>query len=80
MHCRYINEVSQALHYFNMARRDSDWGERAVFQMVEICLNPDKDLLVGEVLKTTQSEPGAGYVETTTCKHVNNNNNDNNMN
>ncbi len=42
-----------------MARRDSDWRERALFQMVEICLNPDKDIMVGEVLKSTQSEPGA---------------------
>jgi len=42
-----------------MARRDSEWGERAIFQMVEICLNPDKDLFVGEVLKPNQADSGA---------------------
>jgi tetratricopeptide repeat protein 21B len=30
---------------FNKARRDHEWGQRAIYNMIEICLNPDNQML-----------------------------------
>ncbi|KAK6016671.1 tetratricopeptide repeat protein, partial [Ostertagia ostertagi] len=35
---------------FNRARRDLEWGERALYNMIEIVLNPDNEIIGGEVL------------------------------
>ena len=43
--------MNEALHHFNQARKDSDWGERSLFNMVEICLNPENETLGGETFK-----------------------------
>ncbi len=48
---RYKLEMNTALQDFNQARRDSDWGEMALFNMIEICLNPDNDMIAGEALR-----------------------------
>ena len=39
------------LHLFHLtqARKDSDWGLNASYNMVEICLNPDNETIGGEV-------------------------------
>lgn len=52
--------MNDALHHFNQARKDSDWGERSLFNMVEICLNPENETLGGETFKPLEGE--AGYV------------------
>ncbi len=46
--------MNEALHCFNQARKDSEWGERALFSMVEICLNPENEMLGGETLKSVE--------------------------
>lgn len=48
---RYQHCTNEALHCFNQARKDSEWGERALFAMVEICLNPENKTLGGETFK-----------------------------
>ncbi|KAG5681783.1 hypothetical protein PVAND_011191 [Polypedilum vanderplanki] len=40
----YTANANGSLRYFNNCRRDSEWGKQAVFNMIEICLNPDNDL------------------------------------
>lgn len=40
----YIGNPNGALRYFNAARRDYEWGPQAVFNMIEICINPDGDI------------------------------------
>jgi len=40
----YSGNPNGALRFFNNARRDSEWGQQAIFNMIEICLNPDGDL------------------------------------
>lgn len=40
----YTGNPNSALRLFNNARRDSEWGPQAIFNMIEICLNPDGDL------------------------------------
>lgn len=40
----HAGNPNAALRYFNNARRSSEWGQQAIFNMIEICLNPDGDL------------------------------------
>lgn len=40
----YMSNPNGALRYFNNCRRDSEWGQQSVFNMIEICLNPDSEL------------------------------------
>ena len=41
--------IVKAVQHFNRARRDLEWGERSIYNMVEICLNPDNEIMGGEV-------------------------------
>lgn len=45
LYARYKNIVREAIEAFNLARRDPEWGERALVNMVEIYLNPDNENL-----------------------------------
>uniref|UniRef100_A0A803TDW6 Tetratricopeptide repeat protein 21B n=1 Tax=Anolis carolinensis TaxID=28377 RepID=A0A803TDW6_ANOCA len=48
---RYTGEPNDALRHFNKARKDNDWGQNAVYNMIEICLNPDNETMGGEVFE-----------------------------
>nr|KAG5695130.1 hypothetical protein BaRGS_017229 [Batillaria attramentaria] len=50
----YTGNPTAALKMFNKARKDSDWGHLAIFNMIEICLNPDNDTIGGEVFETVE--------------------------
>ena len=56
--CRALGNPNVALRYFNMARKDSDWGTKATYNMIEICLNPDNDTVGGEVFETVDENLG----------------------
>jgi tetratricopeptide repeat protein 21B len=43
LHARYSNNPHEALKNFNMARKDNEWGTQALYNMVEIYLNPDNE-------------------------------------
>ncbi|KAF1327944.1 Tetratricopeptide repeat protein 21b, partial [Globisporangium splendens] len=45
LYARYKNNVRDAIEEFNLARRDPEWGERALMNMTEIYLNPDNENL-----------------------------------
>jgi tetratricopeptide repeat protein 21B len=45
---RFINNLNEALHCFNLARKDQRWGPPARYHMVEIYLDPNKDAFLGE--------------------------------
>ncbi|XP_061464567.1 tetratricopeptide repeat protein 21B [Rhineura floridana] len=47
----YTGEPNDALRHFNKARKDNDWGQNAVYNMIEICLNPDNETVGGEVFE-----------------------------
>ncbi|XP_062825281.1 tetratricopeptide repeat protein 21B isoform X1 [Anolis carolinensis] len=47
----YTGEPNDALRHFNKARKDNDWGQNAVYNMIEICLNPDNETMGGEVFE-----------------------------
>ncbi|XP_001655859.2 tetratricopeptide repeat protein 21B isoform X2 [Aedes aegypti] len=48
-YCKGLNEwyggnPNSALRFFNNCRKDTEWGQQAIYNMIEICLNPDGDL------------------------------------
>ncbi|XP_050099284.1 tetratricopeptide repeat protein 21B-like [Anopheles aquasalis] len=40
----YRGNPNSALRLFNFCRRDAEWGQQAIYNMIGICLNPDGDL------------------------------------
>ncbi|XP_041858520.1 tetratricopeptide repeat protein 21B isoform X2 [Melanotaenia boesemani] len=54
----YTGEPNDALRHFNKARKDNDWGQNAVYNMIEIYLNPDNDTIGGEVFENLDGEIG----------------------
>ncbi|KAL3836422.1 hypothetical protein ACJMK2_021855 [Sinanodonta woodiana] len=55
----YTGNPTAALKFFNMARKDNDWGNRAIYSMIEICLNPDNETIGGEVFETVEGDIAA---------------------
>ncbi|KAE8595622.1 hypothetical protein XENTR_v10015818 [Xenopus tropicalis] len=51
LYCWYLGQPNDALMYFNKARKDSEWGQSAVTSMIQICLNPDNEIVGGEVFE-----------------------------
>ncbi|CAM2105157.1 unnamed protein product [Caretta caretta] len=56
LYCWHMGQPNQALKYFNKARKDSDWGQRAINNMIQICLNPDNEIIGGEVFESLNEE------------------------
>ncbi|XP_014641369.1 PREDICTED: tetratricopeptide repeat protein 21B isoform X1 [Ceratotherium simum simum] len=54
----YTGEPNDALRHFNKARKDSDWGQNALYNMIEICLNPDNETIGGEVFENLNGDLG----------------------
>ncbi|XP_013391055.1 tetratricopeptide repeat protein 21B [Lingula anatina] len=55
----HTGNPNNALKYFNKARKDTDWGQEAIYCMIEICLNPDNDIIGGEVFETMDNADSA---------------------
>lgn len=58
LHLWFTGEPNDALRHFNKARKDNDWGQNAVYNMIEIYLNPDNDTMGGEVFENLDGEIG----------------------
>ncbi|XP_061402484.1 tetratricopeptide repeat protein 21B-like [Musca vetustissima] len=43
----YNGNPNGALRHFNVSRRDNEWGPQAIYNMIEICINPDGDIPTG---------------------------------
>ncbi|XP_003478712.1 tetratricopeptide repeat protein 21B [Cavia porcellus] len=54
----YTGEPNDALRHFNKARKDSEWGQNALYNMIEICLNPDNETIGGEVFENLDGDLG----------------------
>ncbi|XP_050699357.1 tetratricopeptide repeat protein 21B-like [Eriocheir sinensis] len=52
----YLGNPNSALKYFNKARKDQEWGQKAIYNMIEICLNPDNETIGGETFESVDSE------------------------
>ena len=51
---RYLNNTSDALLLFNKCRRDVEWAEPALYQMIELFLNPENSIAGGQILENIQ--------------------------
>ncbi|KAM4605930.1 tetratricopeptide repeat protein 21B-like [Polymixia lowei] len=56
LYCWHVCDVNAALFHLNKARRDTEWGERALELMIRICLNPDNETVGGEVYEVPQKQ------------------------
>ena len=52
----YAGNPNEALKLFNKARKDHEWGQRAIYNMIEICINPDNQMLGGEVFESVDND------------------------
>ncbi|KAF3827030.1 hypothetical protein GH733_002516 [Mirounga leonina] len=52
----HIGQPNEALKFLNKARKDSTWGQSATYYMVQICLNPDNEIVGGEVFENLVAE------------------------
>nr|XP_044610630.1 tetratricopeptide repeat protein 21A isoform X3 [Equus asinus] len=59
IYCWHIGQPNEALKFLNKARKDSMWGQRATYYMVQICLNPDSEIVGGEALENLVAESNA---------------------
>lgn len=49
----YSGNPNAALRHFNNARQDVEWGQQAIYNMIEICLNPEDEML-GDAFDTIE--------------------------
>uniref|UniRef100_A0A2K6FNN0 Tetratricopeptide repeat domain 21A n=1 Tax=Propithecus coquereli TaxID=379532 RepID=A0A2K6FNN0_PROCO len=56
IYCWHIGQPNEALKFLNKARKDSTWGQSTTYYMVQICLNPDNEIVGGEVFETLVAE------------------------
>ncbi|XP_075068271.1 tetratricopeptide repeat protein 21A [Mixophyes fleayi] len=59
LYCWHIGQPNEALTYFNKSRKDSDWGQKAITNMIQICLNPDNEIVGGEVFDNLDVDDSA---------------------
>eukprot|EP00741_Cyanophora_paradoxa_P023819 tig00021623_g23008.t1 len=50
LYFRYMSNVHEALRELNLARKDGEWGERALTNMIELYINPDNETLFEEAV------------------------------
>lgn len=56
VHYRHVGQPNEALKFLNKARKDSTWGPSATYYMVQICLNPDNEVVGGEAFENPVTE------------------------
>ena len=53
---RYTNSVNDALKEFVQCRKDREWGDKSMENMIELFLNPENDIVGGEALASRGSK------------------------
>ncbi|KAM9075808.1 LOW QUALITY PROTEIN: tetratricopeptide repeat protein 21A [Megaptera novaeangliae] len=56
IYCWHVGQPNEALKFLNKARKDSTWGQSATYYMVQICLNPDNEIVGGEAFENLVTE------------------------
>lgn len=56
LHQWYSGNLNGALRNFNLARQDPHWGLQALYNMIEICLNPDDEMLGDQFMDSEDIE------------------------
>lgn len=52
----YSGNLNSALRNFNVARQDLTLGQKALYNMIEICLNPEDEMLTEHFTESDDSE------------------------
>lgn len=52
----YIGNLNGALKNFNSSRQDPEYGLKAIYNMIEICLNPDDEMLAEQFMDSEDIE------------------------
>lgn len=52
----YSGNLNSALRNFNVTRQDLDWGLDSIYNMIEICLNPEDDMLTDQFMDNDDLE------------------------
>ncbi|XP_054537678.1 tetratricopeptide repeat protein 21A isoform X11 [Pan troglodytes] len=65
IYCWHIGQPNEALKFLNKARKDSTWGQSAIYHMVQICLNPDNEVVGGEAFENQGAES-----KSNTCSYM----------
>ncbi|XP_048474316.1 tetratricopeptide repeat protein 21B-like [Rhincodon typus] len=52
----YTGQPNGALKHFNKARKDSEWGQSSIYNMIQICLNPDNEIVGSNLFETLDEE------------------------
>uniref|UniRef100_A0A8D1WDN7 Tetratricopeptide repeat domain 21A n=1 Tax=Sus scrofa TaxID=9823 RepID=A0A8D1WDN7_PIG len=60
IYCWHIGQPNEALKFLNKARKDNTWGQSATYCMVQICLNPDNEIVGGEAFESLVPESKEG--------------------
>uniref|UniRef100_A0A8D2LIR1 Tetratricopeptide repeat domain 21A n=1 Tax=Varanus komodoensis TaxID=61221 RepID=A0A8D2LIR1_VARKO len=63
LYCWHMMQPNRALKFFNKARKDSDWGQKALSYMIQICLNPDKEIIGGETFENQNTVDASNIKE-----------------
>ncbi|XP_039211194.1 tetratricopeptide repeat protein 21A isoform X4 [Crotalus tigris] len=63
LYCWHLWQPNQALKFFNKARKDSDWGQKALSYMILICLNPDNEIVGGETFENQNTTDASNLKE-----------------
>ncbi|KAK9829513.1 hypothetical protein WJX72_006291 [[Myrmecia] bisecta] len=63
LHARRCNNTRDALRGFNAARKDTEWGPPAAFQMVDIYLQPEIEAMWAEEGSGAKAGPNAEAIE-----------------
>ncbi|XP_060104278.1 tetratricopeptide repeat protein 21A [Heteronotia binoei] len=56
LYCWHMGQPNEALKFFNKARKDNDWGQKALTKMIQICLNPDNEILGAEAFENQSGD------------------------
>ncbi|XP_003794524.1 tetratricopeptide repeat protein 21A isoform X1 [Otolemur garnettii] len=59
IYCWHKGQPNEALKFLNKARKDSSWGQSATYYMVQICLNPDNEIMGGDVFENLVAQSKA---------------------
>ncbi|XP_066301202.1 tetratricopeptide repeat protein 21B-like [Branchiostoma lanceolatum] len=64
----YTGNPNNALKLFNIGRKDREWSQKAVVNMIEICLNPDNETIGGETFESVTDDASSAESEKITVK------------
>ncbi|KAJ1446031.1 hypothetical protein M885DRAFT_452913 [Pelagophyceae sp. CCMP2097] len=63
LHARYSNDVVDAVKFFNLARRDGQWGVPALMNMIELYLNPDGETIWDDGADATENSEASAVAD-----------------